>query len=166
MASRQFTISKGAMTVANAAVTLLFINPSATVGFRVLRAWVSQSGTPAANQQPVQLVTQVTSFPTLTSVTPSRGRMDEGAASASGIVGGTAGAAGTCGVNASAEGAGAKTEKINDSFHISNGWLWLPTDKEQIALPAAAAFGLGIFLPVAPTTLTGWVVGLTYEELG
>lgn len=147
----------------NAVVTLLWINPSATQGFRVLRAWAGVSGTPAAGQQRIQIVTQVTAFPTVVSATP---RAHSFLGPTSGIVGGTTGAAGTCGVNASAEGAGAKTIRLEDQFNVQVGWLYVPTEKEIWEFPAANASGLGIYLPVAAVQLTNWVVGLTYEEMG
>src|ERR1041384_5813299 len=62
-----YTISAGGITVANQAVTLLFLHVGATQSLEVIRCWVSQSGTATGAMQRVQLVTQVTAFPTLTS---------------------------------------------------------------------------------------------------
>ena len=84
----------------------------------------------------------------------------------SAITGGTAGAAGTSGINASAEGAGAKTVVIPDAFNVLNGWLWVPTPKETIVMNASAASGLGLHFPAAPTTLTSWNGGICFAELG
>jgi hypothetical protein len=81
------------------------------------------------------------------------------------LPGGTAGAAGTSGVNASAEGAGAKTVILDDSFNVLNGWLWLPTPRETIVIPASSASGFGLYLPVAPATLTNWAFGVTFAEV-
>jgi len=157
-----YTVSGANITVANAAVTLVFINPAATYGLRILRCWVSQAANATSAQQRVQLNTQVTAFPTLTSATPSKSSIID---PVSGIVGGTAGAAGTAGINASAEGAGTKTVLFSDSFNVLNGWLWVPTPSEVIVLNAGAAAGFGLHFPAAPTTLTGWNFGVTYEEL-
>lgn len=161
--ARVYTVSAGGITVANAVVTLAFINPSSTVGIEILRAWVSQSGSTTSAQQRVQLVTQVTSFPTLTSATPKKHVLSD---PTSGIVGGTAGAAGTAGVNASGEGAGSKTTILEDTFNVLNGWLYVATPNETIVLNAGAASGFGLYLPVAAGTLTNWQFGVTFREIG
>jgi hypothetical protein len=83
---------------------------------------------------------------------------------ASAITGGTAGAAGTAGINASAEGAGAKTVLLPDDFNVLNGWLWVPTPAEVYDAPAGASAGFGLHFPAAPTTLTAWSAGITYQE--
>lgn len=163
MAARVYTVSGANITLANQAVTLVFINPSSTIGIEILRAWASQTGTTTSAQQRVQLNTQVTAFPTLTSATPAKTVLSDGA---SGITGGTAGAAGTAGINASAEGAGAKSIILSDAFNNLNGYLWLPTPLETIILNAGAASGFGLHLPAAPGTLTGWNFGVTFREIG
>ena len=164
MADRVFTVSAGGITLANAAVTLVFINPPAapSVGFRVLRCWIAQSANATSAQQRVQMVTQVTSFPTLTSATPRPNKLQNSAAV---ITGGTAGAAGTAGTNASAEGAGSKTVLYESAFNVLNGFEWVATPKETVELPAGLASGFGLFLPVAAATLTNWEFGVTYEEI-
>ena len=160
--SREYVVSVGGITLANQAVTLVFINPGTTQSIEILRCWVSQSANATSAQQRVQLVTQVTAFPTLTSTTPGRLKLID---PVSVIAGGTAGAAGTCGTNASAEGAGAKTVLLNDAFNVLNGWLWVPTPNETIVMNASAASGFGLHLPVAPTTLTNWSCGVVFKEL-
>jgi hypothetical protein len=146
---------------------VLFINPSATIanacGLEMLRAWASQSANATSAQQGVALRTQVTAFPTLTGATPRKTKFLD---PASLIVSGTAGAAGTCGILASVAGAGTKSEVVTDNFNVLNGWLWVPTPRETIVMPAMAASGFGLYFPVQPTTLTGWSSGLTYAELG
>jgi hypothetical protein len=160
--AREYVVSAGGITLANQAVTLAFINPSATVGIEILRCWVSQSGSTVSAQQRVQLNTQVTAFPTLVSATPAKLKFGD---PASGITGGTAGAAGTAGINASAEGAGAKSVVLADSFNVLNGWLWVPTPQETIIVGAGAASGFGLHLPVAAAALTNWSFGVVYREL-
>lgn len=81
------------------------------------------------------------------------------------IAGGTAGAAGTCGINASAEGAGAKTVIWDDAFNVVNGYLWVPMPWETIIIPAGSTSGYGLFLPVAPGVLLNWAFGVTFREL-
>lgn len=161
--AREYIVSAGGITVANQAVTLVFVNPGTTASLEFLRGWVGQSANATSAQQRVQWSTQVTAFPTLTSATPAKTKLLD---AVSAIVGGTAGAAGTAGTNASAEGAGSKTVIWSDAFNVLNGWLWVPTPAETIMMNASAASGLGLHLPVAPATLTNWAFGLTYRELG
>ena len=160
---REFAVSDAGITIAGA-TTLVFVNPIAApnVNLEFLRAWVGQSANATSAQQRVELETQVTAFPTLTSATP---RALKFADAVSVIVGGTAGAAGTTGTNASAEGAGAKTSRWEDAFNVLNGWLWVPTPKETIVMPAGSASGLGLFLPIAPATLTNWAFGMVFAEV-
>jgi hypothetical protein len=164
MAGRIFTVSAGGITLANQAVTLVFINPAAApnFGIRIKRCWANQSANATSAQQRVQLVTQVTAFPTLTSATPRPHKKQDPNVSV--ITGGTAGAAGTAGTNASAEGAGAKTILYEDAFNVLTGFLWQATPDEQIELPAGLASGFGLHLPVAAATLTNWAFGVTFEE--
>jgi hypothetical protein len=162
--SREFKISAGGVTVAGA-TTLIFLNPKAAPNFNIefLRFWIGQSANATSAQQRVQLETQVTAFPTLTSATPASLKLADPNASI--ITGGTAGAAGTAGTNASAEGAGTKTAVHDDTFNVLNGWLHVPTPPETIITPSGLASGLGLFLPVAPTTLTNWAFGETFREV-
>ena len=159
---RAYIISAGGITLANQAVTLVFLNPGTTCSLEILRCWVSQSGTATGAQQRVQIVTQVSAFPTLTSTTPRKKDLLE---QASQIIGGIAGAAGTCGTNASAEGAGAKTVLLEDAFNNLNGFLWTPTTEDEIwRMNAGAASGFGLHLPIAPGTLTNWSFGIVFRE--
>lgn len=164
MATRVFTLSGGNLTLANQPVTLAFINPAAApnFGIEIMQVDVSQSGTATSAMQRIQLVTQVTAFPTLVSATPQKMELSDPNASI--IVGGTAGAAGTCGINASAEGAGTKTVRYETDFNNLNGFLWCPPEAGRIKLPAGLASGFGVFLPAAPGTLTGWAVSVMYRE--
>ncbi len=143
------------------------MNPSATAanacGLEFLRAWASQAANATSAQQTVALRTQATAFPTLTSATPRKTKFLD---PASLIIGGTAGAAGTAGTNASVAGAGAKAEVIDDNFNVLNGYLWVPTPRETIIMPAMATSGFGLYFPVTPTTGTSWSYGLTYAEIG
>src|SRR6266705_1092260 len=106
---REFSVGGDGLTVVNAVVTLVFVNPPAapSTNLEFLRMWASQQGSAVSAQQRIQVETQVTAFPTLVSATPRA--LKHGDATASIISGGTTGAAGTGGINASAEGAGAKT---------------------------------------------------------
>src|SRR3954452_4548349 len=100
--SGTYSIVGSNITLTSAAtLTLAFLNPSAApnVSFDILRCWVGQRGTTTSAQMGVQLSTQVTAFPTLTSATPVAHNRGAGNSQ---ITGGTAGAAGTAGINASA----------------------------------------------------------------
>lgn len=158
-----YNLSAGGITLANQAVTLAFLNPTAApnVDFMFKRFWIGQSNNMASAQQRVQLNTQVTVFPTLVSATPTKlSNVD----SASLLTGGTAGAAGTTGINASAEGAGAKTVVWSDVFNVVNGWLLVPLPDEEVEVGSGSASGFGLHLPVAPGTLTNWAFGFTWIE--
>lgn len=165
-AGRSYTITgKNLTIIANA--TLVFINPKASgsgSGFEIIRCWVSQNANATSAQVGIQLHSQASTFPTLVSATPFP--LDQGANIASGIVGGTTGAAGTCGINASAEGAGAQTAFWPDNFNALNGWLYLPVLEERPRFGiAGTAVGFGMKIVGTPGTLTGWTWGVTYAEV-
>jgi hypothetical protein len=162
---REFSVGGDGLTLANAVVTLAFVNPPAapSTNLEFLRMWASQQGSASSAQQRIQVETQVTAFPTLVSATPRS--LKHGDATASIIVGGTAGAAGTCGINASAEGAGTKTVKFGDNFNVLNGFLWVATPRETIVMPAGSVSGLGLYLPAAAASLTNWAAGMNYGEV-
>lgn len=161
MARGTYDIVGTNLTVVNAVVTLIFINPGTNATIEILRCWVSQAANATSAQQRVQTNTQVSVFPTVVSATPvATSPIDQ----VSKIVGGVAGAAGTCGVNASAEGAGAKTVLAPDAFNVLNGWLWVPTPAETVVMSAGLASGFGLHFPAAPIALTNWNAGITYRE--
>jgi hypothetical protein len=162
--SREFTFGGGGLTIANAALSLAFLNPAAAPNFNIsfLRIWCSQQGSATSAQQRVEVTEQPTGFPTLTSATPRAfKRMDP---NASIIAGGTAGAAGTCGINASAEGSGTKVVIWDDVFNVINGYLWVATPREVLTYPAGSTKGVSLFLPAAAPSLTNWAVGMNYGE--
>jgi hypothetical protein len=159
----QYSVSVGGVTPTAAAVTLAFVNPGTSRSLEFLRAWAGQSVNATSAQQRVQLNTQVTAFPTLTSTAPVPHTLSD---AASVITGGTAGAAGTSGTNASAEGGGAKTIIYNDTFNVLNGWLWVPTPRDTIILNASAASGFGLHFPATPSPAGAWSWGVTFSQLG
>ena len=160
---REYIVPAANITLANQAVTLVFTNVGTTCTLEFLRMWASQSSSNNTAQQRCQINTQVTAFPTLTSQTPSKTKLLD---PVSQITGGAAGAAGTAGINASAEGAGSKTILYPDAFSIVNGWLWVPTPPETLMLNAGGASGLGLHFPAAAGSLGNWNAGQTYRELG
>jgi len=167
--AREYIVGPAAAATVNSITDAaqIFVNSSATLAnacaLEYLRAWASQAGTATSAQLAIALRTQVTAFPTLTTATPRKTKLLD---PISLIVGGIAGAAGTAGVLASVAGAGAKSEVIIDNFNVLNGWLWVPTPRETIIMPAMSASGFGLYTPTIPATLTGWSFGLTYAELG
>lgn len=134
----------------------------ATAGsnIEILRAWCSQNATETSEQLGIMLALQASAFGTYTSTTPTPhfvgGRI-------SGIVGGTTGAEGTAGTDASANAAGTKTPIIYDGFNNLNGWLWVPTPEERIVIPSDTAIVLAMV--GTATTLTNWNAGITFREL-
>ena len=161
---REFSISAGGVTVVGA-TTMIFINPAAApnVNLEFLRYWVGQSANATSAQQRVELATKASVFPTVTSATPVK--LKPADPNASVITGGTAGAQGTCGTNASAEGAGTQTVVFDDAFNVLNGWLHVPTPAETRVMPAGFAAGLELYFPVTPGTTTNWAFGLIYREI-
>ncbi|MCH8129876.1 MAG: glycerol-3-phosphate dehydrogenase/oxidase [Acidobacteria bacterium] len=150
----------GMVTIAGGKV-LVWINVDGDVGIDVLRCWMGQDSTETNEQQRVDLITQVTVFPTVTSVEPAPHLF--GAPSK--IDGATNGAAGKCGIDSTNDGAGAQTLILADSFNNLLGWLWVATPEERIIIRAGGASGFGMKLATVPTTKTGWSFGVTYREI-
>ena len=161
---REFTINAADVTVAGTTTTI-FVNPPAapSVNIECLRFWIGFAANATSAQQKIQVVSQVTAFPTVTSYTPRKRKPADPNASV--ITGGTSGAAGTCGINASSEGAGTKTVEMADDFNVLNGWLQIPTPPETMIWPAGSSSGIGLYFPTAPSTLTNWTAGLLYREV-
>jgi hypothetical protein len=167
---REFTFGlSGATTTTGITViganTLNFLNPPAApnINIEYLRHWVGQAANATSAQQRIELVTQASVFPTVVSATPAKLKRQD--PNASTITGGTAGAAGTCGVNATAEGAGTKTVWWDDDFNVLNGYLKVATPAETEVIPAGSTSGVGLWFPTAPTTLTGWSWGQNFREV-
>lgn len=157
-----YEVTGSNITVANAAVTIAFINPAAACGIRILRVSISQAGVTASAMQRVDFITKVSVFPTLTSATPKKTSLRD---AASIITGGTAGAAGTAGINASAQGAGTETIIHSDTFNVLSGFLWTPTPNEVIELEAGSSAGFGVQFAAAAGTLSGWNFGVVFQEM-
>lgn len=161
--AREYVISGDNLTMPAAVGTLVAAMPSATVGFEVIRAWVSWSGAATSAQQRISLGTKVTAFQTVTSVTPQKLKIND---PTSGIVGATTIAAGKCGVAASAEGAGTMTVIWSDAFNVLSGWLWVPTPDERVVMPPASSSAFCLYFPVSPGTyLIGWNAGIVIKEI-
>lgn len=160
--SREYTIDASNQTILGA-TTLIGIRPGTTTALQIIRMWCSFNGVATSAQQRIAWGRQAAALATVVSATP--GKITEGDP-ASQIVGGTALAAGTCGINASAEGAGVKTQLSSDTFNVLNGWLWVPTPNEVIVLSPSSASSFYLWFPTAPVVLSGWTAGVTFKEIG
>ena len=164
---RAYSVTGDNQTVV-AAPQLVFINVgaggAAVPGFEVLRAWASQRANATSAQQGIRLGTKVTVFPTVVSATPAKVG-GQGLPTAA-IVGGTAGAAGTCGINSSANGAGAEIGTYADNFNVLNGHLFVATPAETMPFMPGNTSGFFYQFTSTPGTLTGWSFGVIYREIG
>jgi hypothetical protein len=163
--ARCYTVTGDNQTVV-AAPQLVHLNPSASgagiPGFEVLRAWVSQRANATSAQQGVRLGTKLTVFATVVGATPAKTWLGDPTAN---LVSGT-GAAGTAGINSSANGAGTEIGVYPDNFNVLNGWLWIPTPQETMQfMPGGTSAFFHQFLST-PGTLTGWSFGVVYREIG
>ena len=159
-----YTVLMANQTIAGAS-TLVIVHAAAAAAtggsfLRIVRAWCSQEANETSEQLGVAIGQKVTAFGTYTSTAPVNHALGS---VVSRIAGGTAGAAATSGTDASAEGAGAFTPIVEEGFNNLNGWLWVPTPEERITLTPDTAIALKLI--TAPTTLTNWTAGLTFEEL-
>jgi hypothetical protein len=161
---REYIVQGKNITVAGAS-TLVAINPPTGRTIEIIRAWCSQIANATSAQVAIEMGFKATAFSTLTSATPEKTKASD---PVSFIVGGTAGAAGTAGINASAEGAGTHTTKYPDAFNALQGWLWTPSfaGGETFVLSSADALAFALKFSAAPATLTGWNFGVAYREVG
>lgn len=164
--AREYSVASSGVTVV-AAPQLVFLNPSAggagVPGFEVLRCWVSQNANATSAQQGVRLGSKVTAFPTLTSATPAKLKLGDPTAN---LAGGTNGAAGTAGINSSANGAGTEIVTYPDNFNVLNGWLFVATPPETSMFMPGGTSGFFHGFTGTPGTLTGWSFGVIYREIG
>jgi hypothetical protein len=162
--NRVYTLNMENVTVANNADSpWCFVNPGVTLSLEALRAEISQRANTTSAQCAFGVGTKVTAFPTLTSTTPRAMHLSD---PASAITGGTTGAAGLSGTNASASGGGATTYKKNTNCNALYGYLWLPTPRSTMIVNASASSGMGIIIAAAPATLTNWCAEFEFGELG
>jgi hypothetical protein len=163
--AKMYSVGGDGLTLANQAVTLVGILPAAAVSpmLNITRMWASQQTSAVSAQQRIQAVTQASVYPTVVTATPRHLKRSDTVASLIVGVGGVL-TAGTCGINASAEGAGTKTVMFGDNFNVLNGYLWVATPPEVIELTASDASSFGLFLPAAAASLTNWGFGINYGE--
>jgi len=160
---RVYKVTAPNITVANQAVSLVVIMPTAGQTIKILRAEVSQHANATSAQQRILMGTKASVFQTVVTATPKPINLSDPASGIVGISGSIA--AGKCGINASAEGAGTLTDLYNGAFNVLNGWLWIPTPDEQIIINGGSAQAFALQFPAAPTTLTGWNAEVTFAEV-
>lgn len=153
-------------TTLTAAMPFFFVNPKASgagAALEIIEWHIGQSANATSAQERIQVFTQVSVFPTMVSATPVPTKFGD---PASGITGGTAGAAGTVGIAGTAVGAGTKTFGESYGFNVLNGYdkIYVPEARPTIGI-AGTAQGWGIWFPAGPTTVTGWSMTLVYAEL-
>lgn len=153
-------------TTLTAAMPFFFINPKATgagAAIEIISLSLTQSGTATSAMERIDLFTQASAFPTMVSATPVPTKFGD---PASGITGGTTGAAGLVGVAGTAVGAGTKTVIASYGFNNLNGFLWIPVPEERHTIGiAGTAQGWGARFPAGPTAVTGWSMTLVFAEL-
>lgn len=159
--AREYIVKFTDQTISGA-ITVLFVNPPAGRVIELIEVQLNQRGTTTGEMVGVSIGFKGTAFPTLTSATPEKTKSGD---PTSYITGGTAGAAGTSGTLASAEGAGTFTEKIPDAFYNLQGYLWQPSARKRIILAGADSLGLAVKLRAAPTGTTNWSGSLIFAEL-
>lgn len=164
MAREYVTSGDNQTVVASPIITQL--NPAASgataSGFEVLRAWASQRANATSAQQGISLGTKVTAFATVVGATPALTKLGD---PASKLASGT-GAAGTSGINASANGAGTLTTVYPDNFNVLNGWLWVATPPETMVFMPGGTSAFAQSFTSTPGTLTGWSWGVCFREIG
>lgn len=160
---RAYKISMVDQTLPNTATHLIWVNPHATRSVEIVRWQVSQRGATTPQRAAVQTIFQQSAFPTVVSATPIP--LDQGDQSSI-IVGGTSGAAGTCGVLSSVVGAGTKSVIDEFEWQITSDFPleWVAT-RDSIILPAGSTKGFGLYLPASLTPALGnWSASLVYLE--
>jgi hypothetical protein len=162
--AQTYTVSMSNLTVV-ADATLVVIRAATAMSSRasmleVLRISVSQQGTGTSQQLGVICGQKASAFGTYVSATPTPLALGT---VASAIAGSTTNAASSCGVNASAEGAGTVTTMWSDGFNNLNGYLWVPAPEERVYVTNDLTFI--VKLRGTPTTLTGWNATLVFSEL-
>lgn len=162
----RYSIGMENVTLAQASdITVLFLRAATAVTARgsllqVNRVFIGQRNNVTSQQLGVQIGRKQTAYGTYTSATVNPLAIG---GNASGIAGGTSGAAATAGINASAEGAGTFTAIIRRTFNALNGIEWIPTPEERLLILPDMA--IAVRLMGTPTSTSGWSAGIDFEEL-
>jgi hypothetical protein len=127
---------------------------------RILRLACSQSGTATSQQLALRWGLKASAFGTYSSATPTPNALG---VVASAITGSTTNAASSCGVDASANGAGTLTLLDVRGFNNLNGCEVIFTPEERPIIGPDLSFVMQLL--GTPTTLTGWHASLVFEEV-
>lgn len=161
--AREYAIKFADQSLSGLTGTLLFVNPPAGRALELVEVQLNQRGTTTGEMVGVSIGFKASVFPTLTSFTPEKTKSSD---PSSYITGATNGAAGTCGVLASAEGAGTFTEKIPDAFWNLTGYLWQRTERKRLIVEGADSVALCVKLRALPTGLSNWSGSMIFAETG
>ena len=159
-----YTVSMMNQTIV-ADATLVLLHTASDVRARgsilqIMRVSVGQLGTDTSDQVGIVIGEKAAPFGTYAPVTPAPHNLG---GPPSGLVGGNAGAAGTAGTNASAEGAGEITVTVADTFNNLGGYRWSTTHEDRIWIAVNTA--LVVKIVGTPKSLGGWWASVTFDEI-
>lgn len=169
-ARRLYIVKATNATVINAANTplLTIANDAgaATVGpLEIVRIKAGQRGTSTSQQLDIAWGLRVAGNGTVTGTAATPAKQNSGDP-ISLIVGGTngltAGQATTV-ITTDTLGTGTLSSLDGDQFNNLNGFIWVPLPEERFVVQATDIFEL--YLPAAPTTLTGWGYSVSFQEI-
>jgi hypothetical protein len=165
MGNRVYSVSGDNQTLV-AAPFLVHINPMAAgaagSGFEIMRFWCDQRANATSAMFGLLIGHKASVFPTMVGATPQKTQLGD---PVSGIVSGT-GAAGTAGINSSADGAGTHTVVIPTNFNALNGCLYVPTAADAFTYMPGGVQAFAVKCASTWTSLTGWSFGAIYREIG
>ena len=163
--NRTYTVSFNNTTL-TAAMPFVFLNPKATgagSAIELIAIELNQNANVTSIMERIDLFTQASAFPTMVSATPATTKIGD---PASGITGGTTGAAGLVGIAGTAVGAGTKIVVASWAFNVLNGFtrIYVPEERPTFGILSTGQ-GFGFRFTAGPTTVTGWDMTMTYNEL-
>lgn len=138
-------------------------SPNAGCLIRAKRLEVFQNGTTTAEMVRGEFFTRDNAGTLTTTSAAPKNLVSGGPASAfagnTSVIGGT----GQSGYNSSADSGGAYTQLKPFNFHNLNGLLWVPTNEQEIWVPASQFFGWRFL--VAPSSALDWGFSFDFEEV-
>ena len=152
-----YTLKNNGVTISTA-ITVLQLAPGTAGPVEILRASLTQKGlTTSAVNETARVVQKSAAATVTTAVADTHLFKQNQAFGTSNAVLGTA----ATGITASAEGTDSRSWG-ELGFHPVNGYMWLPTDAEQIVIPQSGF--CGIKFSAAPASST-WYGELVFREL-
>lgn len=171
MGARRLYIVKAAnATLINATNTplLTIANVAGAVGvgpLEIVRIKAGQRGTSTSQQLDIAWGLRVAGNGTVTGTSGTPGKQNS-SDPVSKVVGGTNGlTAGnaTTVITTDTLGTGTLSSLDGDQFNNLNGFIWVPLPEERFVVQPSEIFEL--YLPAAPTTLTGWGYSVSFQEV-